>query len=99
MKEEKPKCYGCGEVRDEDFYIWFQGNLWHQSCLIETNMLVFIHKDAKSDKETFLKRIIATNKKLQLNIEQKNEKELSKFVNAVLLRNGFTYEEGMTLLK
>lgn len=43
VKQDKPKCYGCGSKGNEEFYIWHmphgrdqEGHLWHFSCWNKT---------------------------------------------------------------
>ena len=49
--DKKPKCYLCGEVGNECYYIWLEGRgggkLVHASCIIKVDKL--IKKNSKND--------------------------------------------------
>lgn len=86
----KPTCYGCGDRGDEVSYIWHGGHLWHQSCCVSIGMTVHQVDPNASKKNNilFIEKMIGTNAVLQKNIREKNEKEVNKFIEKILLPRG-----------
>ena len=34
-KEKKPKCRACRKRGDDPVYLWYQGYLWHGTCVLK----------------------------------------------------------------
>jgi stress response protein SCP2 len=50
---KKPKCYGCGKVGEDNYYVFFRekrgkdGHLWHLSCASEVRKIIDSNKANK----------------------------------------------------